>query len=85
MCNRYSLPPSNLLSIVGCGGDISTPTGPVGVHMCARVVQSHISMGTKVITLGLDQVRWHGLVSVAIIEGQGSAEAWHWNAEFNTR
>ena len=51
--------------------------------MLGWVVQSHIGVCTKVISLRLDQIGGHGLAPVAVIEGEGSAEARHWHAEFN--
>ena len=75
------------LSIVGRGGDIATTSGPVdmsvgafGILVVGVFWLDLESMGTEVVTLSLEQVGGQVLGSVAIEEGKGSGEGWHWDA-----
>lgn len=52
-------------------------TGPVGVHKIARIVQQLVGVRAKVVTLGLDQIGRQRFASIAVVEGERRAKAWH--------
>lgn len=56
---------------------------PIGVDKLSWFVQEFIGMSPKVIPLSLDEVGWQHLVSVSIIEGEGSGETGHGNAHLD--
>ena len=83
--NRLHLTKNHRLGIVcGCG-HVAAGARPVGVHELARVVQQFVGVGTEVISLGLDQVGGQPVRSVAVVEGEGSREAWGGHAQLDGR
>lgn len=73
--------PINRLSSVGGGGDVTATAGPVDVDVLALgVLLAGVlgldaeSVGTEVVTLGLEHVGGQVLGAVAVVEGQGGAE-----------
>ena len=54
------------------------------MNVFARFTEQLISMGTKVITLGLDQIGREFGSTVAIIKGQGCGETRSWDTKKNS-
>ena len=48
-------------------------SGPVGVDEGSRLAQQLIGVGAKVVTLGLNEVRWEGL-QPSMEGGEGESE-----------
>jgi len=75
---------SFFLKIVSSRGDVAASAGPIRVHKFARSLQELVRVRAEVVTLGLDQISRQAGASVAIVEGEGSAEARQRYAEQNS-
>lgn len=80
-----------LLSAVGTGRDTSTSSSPVGVVVLALGVlvgalswEHTESVGTEVVSLGLEETGGEDFCAVAVVEGQGSREGGEWDTEQDT-
>ena len=82
-CNKQNLPRMSprRLSVVGGSRDVTATAGPVDVDVLAlRVLLAGElrldaeSVGTEVVTLGLEHVGGEVLGAVTVVEGQSSAE-----------
>jgi hypothetical protein len=69
----YKNPNFFSLGKVGGGGNVASATSPVGVDP-VLVIQALVGVGTKVISLGLEQVGGQDLGAVSIKEGQSRGQ-----------
>lgn len=74
------------LRSVGRSRDVTTSSGPVDVNVLAlwvllagKLLLDPECVGTKVVTLGLEQVGWQILGPVAVVKGQSSAKCRCWD------
>ena len=79
------------LCVVGGGGDVTTTSGPVDVNVLALwvLVVGELwldveSVGTEVVTLGLEKVGWKVLGPVTVKEGKSGGEARSWDTPEST-
>lgn len=63
--------------IVSRRGHVTAVTGPVGVHKIARIAQQLVGVRAEVVTLGLDQIGRQRSASIAVVERERRAKAWH--------
>ena len=72
------------LCIIRWGRNVSAKASPVGMNVFARFTEQLVSMGTKVITLGLDQIGREFGSTIAVIKGQGCWETGSWDTKKNS-
>lgn len=79
------------LCVVGGGGNVSSPSGPIDVDVVTNLVGvvgvlrlDPEGVGTEVITLSLEEVGREVLGAVTVVEGEGSAESGSGNTPEST-
>ncbi|KAH3667268.1 hypothetical protein OGAPHI_002917 [Ogataea philodendri] len=80
------------LGVVSGSRNITTLSGPVDVNgitnlsrLGGKLRQDLESVGSEVVSLGLQQVSWQLLGSVTVVEGQSSREGWGWDTGLNSK